>query len=78
MDLKEEDLCYYYCDQLYTGGSLSYLVSFSITVINMVIKTICSVLIRKVGYHTKSEETTAIMSTVLHATYFSSAYLLLF
>lgn len=58
-----------------------YLTTTSITVlisvINIVIRTICIVLIRMIGFHTISVQASAVMVLVTLATFFNTAILLL-
>jgi len=59
------------------GYAISELVSVAVTVVNTIIRTINIILIKFVGYHTESEEITAIMLSIFVATFFNTAILLL-
>lgn len=49
----------------------------AITVVNIIIRSFCIFLIKKVGYHTETGEITAMMVTIFIATFFNTAILLL-
>jgi hypothetical protein len=63
--------------QAYGGYAIGELVTVAITVVNIIIRSLCIFLLKKVGYHTETEEITAIMMTIFIATFFNTAILLL-
>jgi len=69
------------CGKYVTNEVGGYLTTTSITVlisvINIVIRTICIVLIRMIGFHTISVQASAVMVLVTVATFFNTAILLL-
>jgi len=66
-----------YVDDFFGGKALSYVVSVSIVVINIILRTIMLTLIKWIGYHTESEQTGAIMTSIFVAQFFNTAILLL-
>ena len=60
------------------GLLLSNAVTVLVSVVNIVIRTINMSLIAKIGYHTESEQTSAIMTSILASTFINTGLLLLF
>lgn len=56
---------------------MSELITVIITVVNILIRTLVILMIKKVGYHTATAEIAAIMVTVYVATFFNTGILLL-
>lgn len=61
---NENDLCYTYVWDGYGGKALSLIVSMSIVVINIILRTIMMTLIKFIGYHTESEQTKNIKTSI--------------
>lgn len=75
--LDDNSLCKAYVWQFGGGYVLSELVSVVITVVNIIIRTFCIFMIKRVGYWTLTGEISAIMVTVFIMTFFNTAILLL-
>jgi len=71
------DLCEEYFSQTVGGYTIGQLVTIAITVVNTIIRTLCIMLIKKIGYHTETAEIAAITMTIFIATFFNTAILLL-
>ena len=63
-------------DQL-VGMGLSKIVSFSIVIVNFVLRTVNMILIKYIGHHTESQQTTAIMTSIFVSSLLNTAILLL-
>lgn len=59
------------------GFTVAELVSISVTLVNMIIRTINIYLIKLVGYHSTSRETSVITETIFLATFLNTAWVLL-
>lgn len=59
------------------GYAIGESVTVAITVVNTIIRTLCVMMIKKVGYHTLTGEITAITISIFIATFFNTAILLL-
>ena len=59
------------------GYLLTEIITVLITVVNMIIRDVCIVLIKLIGFHTETVETAAIMTLITVATFFNTAVLLL-
>lgn len=66
-----------FVDDLFGGAALSKVVSISIVVINIILRTIMLSLIKWIGYHTESEQTGAIMTSIFVVQFFNTAILLI-
>ncbi len=66
-----------YIKQYGGGYAVSEIITVVITIVNIVIRTVVILMIKQVGYHTASAETSAIMITVFIATFFNTGILLL-
>ena len=75
--LSKDNICKAYLRKYGGGYALSEAVTVVITVVNIVIRTLCIFMIKKVGYKTISGEISAIMVTIFIATFFNTAILLL-
>lgn len=71
------NFCHTWFRQAYGGYAIGESVTVAITVVNIIIRSLCIFLIKKVGYHTETQEITAIMMTIFIATFFNTAILLL-
>jgi len=61
-----------------SGGTLlTSAVSYSIVIVNIILRTINIMFISKIGYHTESEQIKAVMTAVFISTFFNTAVLLL-
>lgn len=74
---NDGSICHEYFVQYSGGYFLGELVTVVITVVNIMIRTLCIFMIKKVGYWTVTGEITAIMVTVYIMTFFNTAVLLL-
>jgi len=59
------------------GSGLSLSISFSIVVINFILREIMIVMIKQVGYHTETEQTRSIMVSIFVSQFFITAILIL-
>jgi len=75
--LKDIGICETFDKNEVFGYSLLELMTVLITVVNVIIQVISVVMIEHIGFHTITEVTAAIMSTVTFATFFNTAILLL-
>jgi len=66
-----------FVDDFFGGKALSQVVSISIVVINIILRTIMLSLIKWIGYHTESDQTGAIMTSIFIVQFFNTAILLL-
>lgn len=73
----KDSTCYTYFTQQSGGYAISQLVTIAITVVNTIIRTLCIMLIKMVGYHTETGEIAAITLTIFVATFFNTGVLLL-
>jgi hypothetical protein len=76
---KDSDVSFcdnYNKDQL-VGMGLSKIVSFSIVIVNFVLRTVNMILIKYIGHHTESQQTTAIMTSIFVSSLLNTAILLL-
>lgn len=73
----ESDPCYQYSMDLSGGALLTNAVSYSIVIVNIILRTINIIFITKIGYHTESEQIKAVMTAVFISTFFNTAILLL-
>lgn len=73
----ETDPCYQYSSDLNGGTLLTNVVSYSIVIVNIILRTINIMFINKIGYHTESEQIKAVMTAVFISTFFNTAILLL-
>lgn len=71
------DLCNTWFRNTYGGYGISESVTVLITIVNIIIRSLCIYMIKKVGYHTLTAEITAIMMCIFIATFFNTAILLL-
>ena len=62
--------CKMYVEDFFGGKALSQVVSISIVVINLVLRAIMLVLIKWIGYHTESEQTASIMTSIFIVQFF--------
>ncbi len=72
-----DSLCSDYVDDEAGGYLLTEIITVLITVVNMIIRDVCIVLIKMIGFHTETVETAAIMTLITVATFFNTAILLL-
>lgn len=56
---------------------ISYCVSASVTLVNMIIRSMNIFLISKVGYHSYSAQTARVVDTIFIATFINTAFVLL-
>ena len=78
-DLSDpEALCYQYFYDNALGFFLTNMVSVLISFINIVIRTVNIALIDKIGYHTQSEATSAIMTSIFISSFINTGIILLF
>lgn len=75
--LNGDKTCGSYFDDFMGGQALSQVVSISIIVINIILKIIMLILIKWIGYHTESGQTSAIMSSIFIVQFFNTAILLI-
>lgn len=73
----KNNVCHAWFSQAYGGYAIGESVTIAITVVNIIIRSLCIWMIKKVGYHTETGEITAIMLTIFVATFFNTAVLLL-
>lgn len=73
----ESDTCYQYSSDLNGGTLLTSVVSYSIVIVNIILRTINIKFINMIGYHTESEQIKAVMTAVFISTFFNTAILLL-
>lgn len=59
------------------GKALAQFVAMSIVVINIILKMIMLVLVKWIGYHTESEQTSQIMSSIFITQFFNTGILLI-
>lgn len=59
------------------GYAITESISIAITIVNMIIREVCIVFIKMIGYHTQSGEISAIMTVIFIATFFNTGFLLL-
>lgn len=69
--------CYTYFTQQAGGYAIGESVTVAITVVNTIIRTLCIMMIKMVGYHTETGEIAAITMTIFIATFFNTGVLLL-
>lgn len=69
--------CRMFTQDFFGGKALSQVVSISIVVINLILRTLMLYLIKWIGHHTESEQTAAIMSSIFIVQFFNTAILLI-
>jgi hypothetical protein len=77
MNPDSTDICKDFTVDKYKALALSQVVTFGIVVINIVIRTINIMLIKKIGYYTESKEARIIMVSIFVSQFFNTAILLL-
>lgn len=76
-EIGETDMCKEYRYSLFGGYLITEGISFLITIVNMIIRTLNIFLIMKVGYHLYSEETAIVTHTIFVATFINTGFVLL-
>eukprot|EP00347_Sterkiella_histriomuscorum_P007945 403346963 len=83
-DYKEKQTSFFkatFCNQYQSdqvqGVGLSQAVSVIIVIVNFILRTIVMALIKLIGYHTESQQTQAIKSSIFVSQFFNTAILLL-
>mmetsp|Transcript_15075 Transcript_15075/g.14642 ORF Transcript_15075/g.14642 Transcript_15075/m.14642 type:complete len:102 (-) Transcript_15075:1083-1388(-) len=75
--LQNANICYDYTKDNLWSSFLSTLVSLSVSVINIILRTVNIILISIIGYHTESNQTKAVMAAVFISTFLNTAILIL-
>jgi len=73
-----EALCYQYFYDKYMGLFLTNMVAVLVSFINIIIRTVNMALIDLIGYHTQSEATSTIMTSIFISTFINTGIILLF
>lgn len=73
----KEPLCTTFLNDFVGGQALAQFVSVSIIIINIILKMIMLVLVKWIGYHTESEQTSAIMYSIFVTQFFNTGILLI-
>lgn len=74
---SEVPFCDDYTKDWLTGLALSQVVSFSIVIVNFVLRTVNLLLIKLIGHHTESKQTVSIMTSIFVSSLLNTAILLL-
>ena len=74
---SEVPFCDQYTKDWLTGLALSQVVSFSIVIVNFILRTVNLFLIKLIGHHTESKQTVAIMTSIFVTSLLNTAILLL-
>lgn len=74
---SEVPICDQYSKDQLVGLGLSNIVSFSIVIVNFILRTANMILIKYIGHHTESKQTTGIMTSIFVSSLFNTAILLL-
>jgi hypothetical protein len=74
---SEVPFCDQYTVDYYWGLGLSQVVSFSVVIVNFILKTANILLIKFIGYNTESDQTMGIKYSIFVAQFFNTAILIL-
>lgn len=75
--MYEHPVCRMYTEDFFGGQTLSTIVSVSIVIINLVLRSCMLNLITWIGFHTESAQTNAIMTSIFVVQFFNTAILLI-
>eukprot|EP00117_Sycon_ciliatum_P041124 scpid37102/ scgid30137/ len=77
VSILKDEVCQMFTQDFFGGQALSQVVSVSIVVINLVLTFIMLYLIKWIGHHTESEQTSDIMGSIFIVQFFNTAILLI-
>ena len=59
------------------GFTLTEIITVIVSVVNVIIRDVCIIFIKLIGFHTETAETAAVMTLITVATFFNTAVLML-